>query len=387
MYNINVILLFLYKNHADTYNFTSDLQGVTMTEINNIYNLAGQIFDKLDAQDGKKDGTINKSIWNAMANEHGGKEIKNSIKKENAVKSIVTYLKRLAQNENLPIQMLAQRWLNNISGAVDSMAQPPVKDTNPPTKDDNPPTTDSNHPTADSNPPTTDTRIPQEMCKEELEKYNTPNEAMKNEFKTSIMEGDTITKENPDGTKTEYDKNGYVVAEYDVNGNQTREITRNADGSVSSYIDYEYDANGNKTRTIARSDDGSVSSYTDSEYDANGNQTRYIDRNADGSVDYYNDYEYDENGNKTREIARNADGSVDYYWDYEYDANGNQTRAIRRNANGSVKGYMDYEYDAKGNEARIISRNADGKATGVPISSNDYFFERNHPQDRHQSIE
>ena len=46
MYKINVILLFLYKNHTDTYNFTPYIQGATMTEINNINNIAGQIFNK-----------------------------------------------------------------------------------------------------------------------------------------------------------------------------------------------------------------------------------------------------------------------------------------------------------------------------------------------------
>ena len=50
-------------------------------------------------------------------------------------------------------------------------------------------------------------------------------------------------------------------------------------------------------------------------------------------------------------------------------------------------GYVVAEYDKNGNQTREIERNADGKATDVTQNSNDYFFERNHPQDRHQSIE
>ena len=145
------------------------------------------------------------------------------------------------------------------------------------------------------------------------------------------------TVKNPDGTSFTYDENGFITNEYDADGNLTRNIERNSDGSVRWYTDFEYDASGNKIRWIVRNADGSVDFYTNIEYDADGNATRSIGRNSDGSVRWYEDYEYDADGNLTRNIYRNSDGSVRWYKDYEYDADGNVTREIYRNSDGSVQ--------------------------------------------------
>ena len=50
-----------------------------MTDINPLLNstLAGQIAQNLDVADGTKDGKIEKSIWDAFVQEHGGKLLKN----------------------------------------------------------------------------------------------------------------------------------------------------------------------------------------------------------------------------------------------------------------------------------------------------------------------
>ena len=53
---------------------------------------AKKIFNKLDAADGKKDGKINKSIWNEFAAAAEGNTIKNYIEEENAIKAIERYL-------------------------------------------------------------------------------------------------------------------------------------------------------------------------------------------------------------------------------------------------------------------------------------------------------
>lgn len=53
-----------------------------------------QIFNKLDAADGKVDNKIKKSIWDGFAGKAGGKTINHFIEKDNAIRSIECYLKR-----------------------------------------------------------------------------------------------------------------------------------------------------------------------------------------------------------------------------------------------------------------------------------------------------
>lgn len=52
------------------------------------------VFQSLDAKDGNNDGKISASIWNEFADKVGGKHINNFITKQNALRSISTYLKR-----------------------------------------------------------------------------------------------------------------------------------------------------------------------------------------------------------------------------------------------------------------------------------------------------
>ena len=59
---------------------------------------AAEIFDKLDAADGKKNGKIDKSIWNAFAEAAGGNKIKNFIEEKNAVASIGRYLAKASDD-------------------------------------------------------------------------------------------------------------------------------------------------------------------------------------------------------------------------------------------------------------------------------------------------
>ena len=197
-----------------------------------------------------------------------------------------------------------------------SQTQPPTQQT-PPATDPNPPATDPNPPVADPNPPAAD-----------------PISSELNIRHTRLAEQSVMQE---DGTTFVYDDNGYVHSVLDANGNETKCISRNADGSVHNSHEYEYDANGNVTKYIYRNPDGSVDEYVEYEYDANGNMTKYISRNAGGSVNYYIECEHDANGNETKDISRNPDGSVDYYNEYEYDANGNMTKYISRNADGTIK--------------------------------------------------
>ena len=155
---------------------------------------------------------------------------------------------------------------------------PPAADQNPPAQP-TPPAKDSTPPAADQNPPVKDLTPPPADADLLLNKSPLDFISLLPDLNKASQ-----TVLNPDGTRSEYNGDGYLIREYDSAGNETRKIERNSDGSVEYYCDYEYDSAGNKTRVIGR--------------------------NPDGSVDYYCDYEYDSAGNKTREIVRNPDGSV-----------------------------------------------------------------------------
>ena len=311
-----------------------------MTNIDpmNLKNYAAELFDKLDAKDGKMDGKVNNSVWNEFAeNEQTqGNTIKNYIERDNGIKAIVRYINAQCEKLGVDLENYVKPVFENVVNGIKGV---PTTDSTPP-KDTKPPLTDSNPPQKDSNPPTAINIIDYPQ-----------NKALAGEK--------IIVKEN--GAALVYDEDGYVIEAYDENGNKTREIFRNADGTIYTYINYEYDENGNCTKEISYNNaDGTVSRYRDYEYDENGNKTREIEHNADGTVSFYRDYEYDENGNKTREILRNEDGTVENFDDYEYDENGNNTKEIWHNADGTVRRYNDYEYDENGNKTRDILRYADG---------------------------
>ena len=52
--------------------------------------------------------------------------------------------------------------------------------------------------------------------------------------------------------------------------------------SINYWNDYEYDENGNRSRNISRNSDGTVKGYTKFEYLENGNREIFYDR--DGKV-------------------------------------------------------------------------------------------------------
>lgn len=63
----------------------------------NLNGKAKEIFEKLDAADGKSDGKINKDIWNTFAETAGGNKIKNYIEQENGIKAIGRYLSNASE--------------------------------------------------------------------------------------------------------------------------------------------------------------------------------------------------------------------------------------------------------------------------------------------------
>ena len=247
----------------------------------------------------------------------------------------------------------------------DKTKNPPAKDTNPPVNE-TPPAKDANPPAKDANPPAKETPPAKDA--------NPPATALLSSelnIRHTQLKKQSVLQE--DGTTFVYDDNGYVSSVLDANGNETKDISRNPDGSVREYREYVYDKNRNQTKCILRNADGSVKSYLDYENDENGNQTKWISRNPDGSVGEYREYKYDGNGNETKAIYRNPDGSVKEYWEHEYDEKtGNEKKVRRRTPDGSVNYYYETEYDKNGNEKKVIYRNPDGSV--------DYYYEIEYDQ-------
>ena len=73
--------------------------------------LAGYIARELDKKDGKKDGYIDKTVWNAFVGKIKlGKEIKNKISTEAAMNSIATYARRTAKSTDKTETQIAKQW-------------------------------------------------------------------------------------------------------------------------------------------------------------------------------------------------------------------------------------------------------------------------------------
>lgn len=88
-----------------------------MTDINRLLNTtsAGMIAQKLDAKDGAKDGNIKASIWNDFVKEIGtGKEVKDSISIQDAMKSITKYVISKAKEVGKNVETLANEWSNKV---------------------------------------------------------------------------------------------------------------------------------------------------------------------------------------------------------------------------------------------------------------------------------
>ena len=90
-----------------------------MTEVNKLTNIAKEIVSKLDADDKKSDGKIEASIWNKFVCNKQGNEIHNYINKENALKSVIAYIKREATKTGQQIEDIANEWLEKVVGETD----------------------------------------------------------------------------------------------------------------------------------------------------------------------------------------------------------------------------------------------------------------------------
>ena len=100
----------------------------------------------------------------------------------------------------------------------------------------------------------------------------------------------------------------YEDYEYNSENQRTNLISRNADGSVGSFLfGYNYNSDGKEARIISYNADGSVKYYEDYEYDVNGNKTKEIQRDASGNLEVIT--EYDKNGDVANRTYYNPDGT------------------------------------------------------------------------------
>lgn len=96
-----------------------------MTEIDktNLRSMARAIALELDKKDSHgEDGKIEASIWNKFVEDKGGKQIRNSITLENAVKSITTYLAKNAAKTGEVFGDLADKWFNKETAPTEDTA-------------------------------------------------------------------------------------------------------------------------------------------------------------------------------------------------------------------------------------------------------------------------
>lgn len=96
----------------------------------NLRSMATDIAKQLDQKDNNKgDGKIEASIWNEFVADKDGRQIKNSITLENAIKSITTYLARNAAKTGEAFGDIADKWFNASTEDVEETA--PTKETVP----------------------------------------------------------------------------------------------------------------------------------------------------------------------------------------------------------------------------------------------------------------
>ena len=90
-----------------------------MTEINPILKntSAYKIAENLDKQDGTADGKISGSVWNEFVKDKGGKEVREFISIEDAMKSITTYAIRGAKTAETSANDLGNKWFKSTTDA------------------------------------------------------------------------------------------------------------------------------------------------------------------------------------------------------------------------------------------------------------------------------
>ena len=112
-----------------------------------------------------------------------------------------------------------------------------------------------------------------------------------------------------------YHETGYSEKYYGENGQITKHIVIENDGSQTEFFYY---LSGNKKQVYTSFANGE---FKDEYYDEDGNRIKLIERRNTTGGSYVIDYDTDGNGNTDYQYAYVADGTV---WYNEFDSNGNQ---------------------------------------------------------------
>ena len=347
-----------------------------MTNIDKLLNTtsAGQLAQKLDAMDGKKDGKISASVWNSFVKGKGGKEIKNYIETGNAMNSVMTYGMKNAKKSGSNVNDLMKDWgqgLENVQTTEQnkpaenntgrSLFAEPVKDPigteyrakltpedeasiwasmdemNKLYDEDKYSMLDAKIRDCIKDGELLSLRYARIMC-ELLDKkigyYDNVEHGGKPVFPKEIEDYylNLINKEKSPTDLSEILKN-QLDAFNKIQGN---EITNKQLSQANILSDSVIKPQKNIPAAPLLFDNSKAGKEIELK-DESGRRIQSAYYNFDGELEEYVNIEYDKQGNESKNIWHNPDGSVNFYEEYEYDNDGNLTKTTTYNPDGSIR--------------------------------------------------
>ena len=296
------------------------------------------IANALDAADGKVDGKIDKSIWNAYAKQVGGNQIKNYITTENAEKALARYFENDENKQNIGKYFNIPEQTESTSNAGATSKNQGVQNT-----------TKTKAAISDSTKSSDKTDV-------ELSEINCVSDSSGKQYHMAFDDGEPRIE--PDGTTwiTEKIKGHSAV----IDKNKVLKVVINSPNDNSWYREVPAkEENPPQKQTPPKGDSpipawygaGDISKVPFGDY-------HRLDNNGNLSMVYDGDTRLPK-----QEFFRDKSGKITGYADYEYDKNGNISRKIFRNPDGSFKRYFE-TLSYQNNNAYVIERDASGNFVG-----------------------
>ena len=350
-----------------------------MTEINPILKntSAYKIAENLDKQDGTADGKISASIWNEFVKDKGGKEVKEFINIEDAMKSITTYAIRGAKAAKTTANELGEKWFkatpesgnadaadgaDGTAGAAGAGGAGSADDKkNAPVNKGNVDEDKAASAKEQGLRPTYNPKFYYSETEKEHYKWNPktkkftkyPNIAYFNKDQTYVRK-----YKNKDGSAK--------VIDYSADGYPTKMQARNWQNK--NYLNKDFAAKklGLQPTYATKSegiyyDKGTKMHYKWNEkthaFDALDKNTRFVTKNGveyeKGTKGTIIDYP---NGTR-KEVVKDGDGIGERI----YNAKGNLQTKINKDKKGKLHSRYDYSYDNNGNPVKCIGKDSAGK--------------------------
>lgn len=190
--------------------------------------------------------------------------------------------------------------------------------------------------------------------------------------------GTELSVTNADGTTSLYDFNAAPNALYydklNASGQLVQEYILNMDGSTET-DSYTYNSDGSYADTQVQTTAGGVATTIVTDIDAQGNETRSLTTNPDGSTD---EVTYDSQGRHATEIQTDASGNTtDSTYSYNSDGSLTLTQVDTPAGGGSATTVVD-GFDSQGNLLSSLQTDPDGSthyntwnSQGQPLSEVD----------------